>query len=87
MNLFSLTHLVELAKTLPDPEKAVRGEEGYSPVIRLPLHEWNADLDAEHPDREFEDHKHSYVEFEIVMWKDTRGARFPRWVLRGLAAM
>ena len=87
MNLFSLLHLNELAKALPDPMKAARCEDGYSPVIRLPLHEWNAVEDADDPGREFETHPNPYVEFEIVMWKDTKGARCPRWVLRGLAAM
>jgi len=87
MNLFSLTHLNELALGLPDPRESENSEQGYSPVIRLPIQDWNAVRDADHPDREFEAHDNAYVEFEIVMWKDTTGASFPRWVLRGLVAM
>ena len=40
-----------------------------------------------HPDSKFENHEHAYVEFEIVMLKDRKGVRCPRWVLRGLVAM
>lgn len=87
MNIFSLSHLNELAKELPDPNKAAKAGEGYSPVIRLPIRDWNAVRDAEHPDREFEAHENAFVEFEIVMWKNTKGKKIPRWVLRGLVAM
>ena len=87
MNIFSMTHLNELAKELPDPKKAAQFEEGYSPVIRLPIRDWNAVRDAEFPDREFEAHENAFVEFEIVMWSDTKGVSSPRWVLRGLVAM
>ena len=87
MNLFSLEHLNELAKELPDPAKVQHAENGYRPVIRLPMRDWNAVRDADHPDREFEAHPNAYVEFEIVMWKDTKGVSSPRWVLRGLVAM
>ena len=87
MNIFSLAHLVELAKELPDPGKTSRAGGGYSPVIRLPVPDWNADRDADFPDREFEAHANAFVEFEIVMWKDNRGGQSPRWVLRGLTAM
>ena len=87
MNIFSLSHLNEIAKELPDPKKALDAEDGYSPVIRLPIRDWNAVQDAEHPDREFEAHENAYVEFEIRMWKDTKGLSTPRWVLRGLVAM
>lgn len=87
MNIFSLAHLNELAKELPDPRKAAQAEEGYSPVIRLPIRDWNAVRDSEHPDREFEAHANAFVEFELVMWKDTKGKKSARWVLRGLVAM
>ncbi len=87
MNIFSLSHLNELAKDLPDPKKASQLLSGYSPVIRLPIHDWNAVRDADHPDREFEAHGNAFVEFEIVLWKDTKGRKSPRWVLRGLVAM
>ncbi len=87
MNIFSLSHLNELAKELPDPTKAEQTEGGYSRVIRLPIRDWNAVHDAAHPDREFEAHDNAFVEFEIVMWKDTKGRKTPRWVLRGLVAM
>ena len=87
MNIFSLAHLNEVVKELPDPKEAAPAEGGYSTVIRLPIHDWNALRDADHPDREFEAHENDYVEFEIVMWKDTKGVSFPRWVLRGLVAM
>jgi hypothetical protein len=87
MNIFSLAHLNELAKELPDPKNTMRAEGGYTPVIRLPILDWNAVCDADHPDREFEAHANAYVEFEIVMWKDTQGLNSPRWVLRGLVAM
>ena len=81
MKLFSLAHLTELAKELPDPATA------QHPVLRLPLRDWDAVRDADCPDREFEAHQDAYIEFEIVRWKDTRGASHPRWVLRGLVAM
>jgi hypothetical protein len=87
MNLFSLSHLNELAKELPDPRKAALAEKGYSPVIRLPIRPWDARREADHPEREFEAHAAAFVEFEIVYWKDTRGVSSPRWVLRGLVAM
>jgi hypothetical protein len=87
MKIFSLAHLLELAKDLPDPRKVVDVQAGYRPVIRLPIRNWDAVRDAEHPDREFEVHENAYVEFEIVQWKDTKGASAPRWVLRGLVAM
>jgi len=87
MNIFSLTHLDELVKELPDPEKAERTEDGYAPVIRLPILDWNAYRDADHPDRDFEDHENAYVEFEIMKLKDLMGVSTPRWVLRGLVAM
>ena len=81
MKLFSLSHLNELAKELPDPSLAKH------PVLRLPLRDWDSVRDADHPDREFESHKDEYVEFEIVQWRDTKGINYPRWVLRGLVAM
>ena len=87
MNIFSLTHLNELANELPDPLKAAQAEDGYSAVIRLPIRDWNAVRDADHPDRDFEDHENAYVEFEIIMMKGAKGAICPRWVLRGLVAM
>lgn len=87
MNIFSLAHLDELVKELPDPEKAAHAEGGYSPVIRLPIRDWNAKRDADHPDRDYEDHENAFVEFEIVKIKDTKGVSTPRWVLRGLVAM
>ena len=87
MNIFSLTHLDELVKELPDPMKAAQTEEGYGAVIRLPIHDWNAVRDADHPDRDFEDHENAFVEFEIIMMKDVKGISAPRWVLRGLVAM
>jgi len=87
VNIFSLSRLNELAKELPDPKKAAKAEGGYSPVIRLPIRDWNAVRDAGHPDREFEAHDNAFVEFEIMMWQDTKGKKSPRWVLRGLVAM
>jgi hypothetical protein len=87
MNLFSLSHLNELAKELPDPRQAAPAEKGYRRVIRLPIHPWDAQRNADHPEREFEAHAAAFVEFEIVNWKDTRGVSSPRWVLRGLVAM
>lgn len=87
MNIFSLSHLIELAKELPDPRRAAKAQEGYRPVIRLPIRDWNAVRDSEDPDREFEAHDNAFVEFEIVMWEDTNGKKSPRWVLRGLVAM
>ena len=81
MKLFSLSHLNELAKDLPDPRTVDH------PVVRLPLRDWNSVRDADHPDQEFEAHDDDYVEFEIVQWKDTKGISYPRWVLRGLVAM
>jgi hypothetical protein len=87
MNIYSLTHLDELVKELPDPMKAERTADGYSTVIRLPIRDWNAVRGADHPDRDFENHENAYVEFEIVMMKDAKGVNSPRWVLRGLVAM
>lgn len=81
MNIFSLTHLKELAKQLPDPTHAKH------PVIRIPLAKWDAIRDADHPAGEFEDHHNPYVEFEIVNWKNIKGISARRWVLRGLVAM
>ena len=87
MNIFSLSHVVELAKQLPDPKEVVESERGYNRVVRLPLRDWAAVLDIEHPEREFDAHANAYVEFELVEWKDTRGVSSPRWVLRGLVAI
>jgi hypothetical protein len=81
MKLFSLSHLLELVKELPDPKSTQHR------VLRLPIRDWDAVRDADHPDREFETHENDYVEFEIVPWKDTNGVSNPRWVLRGLVAM
>jgi hypothetical protein len=81
MNIFSLAHLNELAKQLPDPLHAKH------PVIRIPLEKWDAIRDADHPAGEFEDHRNPYVEFEIVNWKNIKGIGARRWVLRGLVAM
>ena len=81
MKLFSLSHLNELAKTLPNPGTA------QHPVLRLPLRDWDSVRDADHPDREFETHQDDYIEFEIVRWRDSKGVSYPRWVLRGLVAM
>ena len=87
MNLFSLAHLNELAKKLPDPKKASRSGDGGRPVIRLQVMDGCALPSSNDPLREFEAHENAYVEFELVMWKDTLGASSPRWVLRGLVAM
>ena len=87
MNIFSLSHLNELVKKLPNPEIVNKTAKGYSPVIRLPIEDWDAVRDSEHPDRQFEAHANAYVEFEIVLWKNTKGVNVARWVLRGLVAM
>ena len=87
MNIFSLTHLIELVKELPDPSLALHTEDDYSRVIRLPIEKEHAVRNADHPDRDFEDTDNAFVEFEIVKLKDTQGISFPRWVLRGLVAM
>lgn len=79
--------MIELAAQLPDPGKAVQSRAGYTAVLRLPVPDWDAVRDAEHPEREFEAHENDFVEFEIVPWKDTRGRIAPRWVLRGLVAI
>ena len=87
MNLFSLSHLVDLAKDLPDPAQAAIAESGYTPTIRLPIRDFDAIRDADHPNRQFEAHEAPFVEFELVRWKNTQGISSPRWVLRGLVAM
>ena len=87
MNIFSLDHLLELARELPDPRAFIKAGQHRSPVIRLPLRDWDAVRDAKHPDREFDAHPNAYVEFEIVQWRNTKGISSPRWVLRGLVAM
>lgn len=81
MNIFSLTHLNQLARHLPDPAKAIR------PVVRIPLSAWDSIADADHPAGEFEDRQQPYVEFEVIQWKNIKGVSSPRWVLRGLVAM
>ncbi len=87
MKIFSLSHVLELAAKLPDPAKAARAEVGYNSVVRLPVLDWDAVRDAEHPERQFEQHDDAFVEFELIRWKDTRGRAVPRWVLRGLVAI
>jgi len=87
MKIFSLSHLIELAAQLPAPEKAFPAEVGYAAVFRLPIHDWDAIRDADHPEREFETHQDAFVEFEAIPWKDTKGATSPRWVLRGVVAI
>ena len=87
MNIFSLSHLVELAKELPDPNQFINAERNCSSVFRLPVRDWDAVRDGDHPEREFDEHANAFVEFEIVQWKNTKGVSAPRWVLRGLVAM
>ena len=87
MKIFSLSHLIELAALLPDPSAETRTDAGYAAVIRLPIRDWDAVRDAEYPEREFDAHKHPYVEFEAIPWKDTKGVTAPRWVLCGLVAV
>ena len=87
MKIFSLSHLLELAKELPDPNQFINAERNRSSVFRIPVPDWDAVRDADHPDREFDAHENAYVEFEIVQWKNTKGVSAPRWVLRGLVAM
>jgi len=79
--------MIELAKQLPDPTAALAAERGYNAVVRLPVPDWDAVRDADHPEREFDAHENPFVEFELIRWKDTRGRTFPRWVLRGLVAI
>jgi len=86
LKIFSISHLLELSAQLPDPKQA-HAASGYAAVVRLPIRDWDAVRDADHPERQFEAHDAPYVEFEIVPWKDTRGTTVPRWVLRGLVAM
>jgi hypothetical protein len=87
MNIFSLSHLLELAKELPDPRQFTTQERNRSSVFRVPVRDWDAVRDADHPEREFDAHEKPFVEFEIVQWKNTKGVSTPRWVLRGLVAM
>lgn len=87
MKIFSLSHMIELAKQLPDPTAVLAAERGYNAVVRLPVPDWDAVRDADHPEREFDAHENPFVEFELIRWKDTRGRTFPRWVLRGLVAI
>lgn len=87
LKIFSLSHLIELAAQLPSPATAARAGAGRSTVFRLPVPDWDAVRDSEHPEREFDAHENDFVEFEIVPWKDTRGRIAPRWVLRGLVAI
>jgi hypothetical protein len=87
MNIFSLSHLLELAKELPDPGRYILAERNRSAVFRIPVRDWDAVRDANHPEREFDAHENAYVEFEIVQWKNTKGESSPRWVLRGLVAI
>jgi hypothetical protein len=87
MKIFSLSHLIELGALLPDPATVEHAEAGYNGVIRLPIRDWSAVRDADHPEREFETHEDGFVEFELLPWKDTKGASALRWVLRGLVAI
>ncbi len=87
MKIFSLSHLVEIARRLPSPVWPADTEDAHHGVIRIPIRDWDAVLDAEHPEREFEVHANDYVEFELIPWKDTKGTLNPRWVLRGLVAI
>ena len=87
MTLISLSHLVELAAHLPNPTKTAQAETGYTAVIRVPIHNGDAIRDTEHPQRESAPDETSFVQFEIVPWKDTKGVTAPRWVLCGLVAM
>lgn len=81
MNIFSLSHLNQLTRQLPDPATAPER------VLRISLDAWDPIDDAEHPAGEFEDHLNPYVEFEVIQWKNIKGISSPRWVLRGLVAM
>ena len=87
MNIFSLSHILELAKELPDPQDAEKAGHGFNRVLRLPLRDWDAVLDQGHPEREFDAHTNAFVEFELVQWRNTQGLSSPRWVLRGLVAI
>ena len=87
MKIFSLSHLIEIAAQLPAPDQTSRAETGYAAFLRLPIHDWDAIRDAEHPEWEFEAHKEPFVEFEVISWKDTKGGTSPRSVLRGLVAI
>jgi hypothetical protein len=87
VKIFSLSHVLELSRKLPDPAATLRSESGYNAVIRLPVLDWDAVRDADHPEREFDAHENAFVEFELIQWKDTRGRTIPRWVLRGLVAV
>jgi hypothetical protein len=71
---------------LPAPTELAPSEEGFTPLIRLPLRDWDAVRHADHPEGDFDAHKDRYVEFEVVPWKDTRGVIPPRWVLCGVVA-
>jgi len=87
MKIFSLSHMIELATQLPDPAKAASAETGYNSVVRLPVLDWDAVRDADHPEREFDAHENPFVEFELLQWRDTIGRTVPRWVLRGLVVI
>ena len=87
MKIFSLSHLLELAKESRNPNQFISAERNRSSVFRIPVPDWDAVRDADHPDREFDAHENAYVEFEIVQWKNTKGVSAPRWLLRGLVAM
>lgn len=87
VKIFSLSHVNELAAKLPDPAKAAAVETGYNAVVRLPILDWDAVRDADHPEREFDAHEQPFMEFELIQWKDTRGNTTPRWVLRGLVVV
>lgn len=87
MKIFSLSHVLELSRQLPDPATAIKSESGYNAVIRLAVLDWDAVRDADHREREFDVHENAFVEFELIQWKDTRGRTIPRWVLRGLVAI
>ncbi len=87
MKIFSLSHLLELATKLPDPAQFHSAERNRSAIFRIPVPDWDAVRDADHPDREFDAHENAFVEFEIVHWRNTKGVSAPRWVLRGLVAM
>jgi len=78
---------MELARQLPDPAGAAQAEAGYNNVVRLPILDWDAVRDVDHPEREFDAHEDGFVEFELLQWTNTKGCAVPRWVLRGLVAI
>jgi hypothetical protein len=87
VKIYSLSHLLQIARNLPDPQSAQKAHAGYSPVLRVQLDEADGVGYTDPGELTANGAPEPYVEFEIMQWTDANGVSRPRWVLRGLVAM